>query len=324
MPMTSPLLDGSSTDATAPVRPGALASFGPKRAWSLLLQLTQRLRDQGAICSPTGIALGPDDHLVEVPLSQASLILDPAESRGWSVPEDLEAELPTATGDLLDLFVPLCVGADAPSLVVAHLAQSLDGRVATASGSSKFISGREDLTHTHRLRAMFDAVLVGARTIEHDDPRLTTRLAPGPNPTRVVVDPSGRLPNTHHVFTEPDAPTVLVRGPGHFDAPAHVCVIELELQGGWIPAPALLEALAQRGLRRVFIEGGGITVSGFLNEGALNRLHITVAPVLIGSGRPSLKLPEIATLDDAMRIACRHFTLGPDVLFDCPLSPRKD
>jgi len=322
--MTSPLLDASPADAAAHVRPGALVSFGPKRAWSLLLQLKARLREHGAISSPTGVALDAEDGLVELPLSQASLILDPAECRGWSVPEALEAELPTATSELLDLFMPLCVGADASSLVVAHLAQSLDGRVATASGSSKFISGREDLTHTHRLRAMFDAVLVGARTIEHDDPRLTTRLAPGPNPTRVVVDPSGRLPNTHHVFTQADAPTVLVRGPGRFDAPAHVEVVELELEGGWIPAAVLLEALAERGLRRVFIEGGGITVSGFLKEGALDRLHITVAPVLIGSGRPSLKLPEIATLDEAMRIACRHFTLGPDVLFDCPLGPRKD
>ncbi len=231
-----------------------------------------------------GVALDARDGLVEVHPSRASLMLDPAADRGWSVPESLEADLPIETRALLDLFMPLCVGVGAPSLVVAHLAQSLDGRVATTAGSSKFISGQEDLTHTHRLRAMFDAVLVGARTIEHDDPRLTTRLAPGPNPTRVVVDPSGRLPNTHHVFTEADAPTMLVRGPGHFDAPAHVDVVELELQDGWIPAPVILEALAQHGLRRVFIEGGGITVSGFLKAGVLDRLHITVAPVLMGSG----------------------------------------
>ncbi|MGH1342414.1 MAG: RibD family protein [Nannocystales bacterium] len=321
--MTSTLLDGSSVDAAAQSGSGVLASFGPKRAWCLLLQLADRLRAGGEISTPIGVALDAEDHLVEVPIERATVVLDPAQSRGWSVPEALEPELPPASCDLLDLFVPLCVGADAPSLVVAHLAQSLDGRVATASGSSKFISGREDLTHTHRLRAMFDAVLVGARTIEHDDPRLTTRLAPGPNPTRVIVDPTGRLPNTHHVFTEPDASTVLVRGPGRFDAPAHVDVVELELEDGWIPAPVLLEALAERGLRRVFVEGGGITVSGFMKAGVLDRLHITVAPVLMGSGRPSLRLPEIATLDEAMRISCRHFTLGPDVLFDCPLRGTK-
>ncbi len=317
--MTSPSFDASSAKAHAPPGPGALASFGPKRAWTLLLTLVERLRRDGAITSPTGVALEQQERLIEVHPAHAPLVLDPAARRGWSVPEALEGELPPATSELLDLFVPLCVGAAATSLVLAHLAQSLDGRVATTSGSSKFISGREDLTHTHRLRAMFDAVLVGARTVEHDNPRLTTRLAPGPNPTRVVVDPSGRLPNTHHVFTEADAPTLLVRGPGRFDAPAHVDVVELELEGGWIPAPVLLDALAQRGLRRVFIEGGGITVSGFLKAGVLDRLHITVAPVLMGSGRPSLELPEIATLDEAMRIACRHFTLGPDVLFDCPL-----
>lgn len=320
--MTSPFFDARAA-ADPASRPESADALGAKRAWALLLELAQRLRSGSAIASAVGVALDSRDQLVEVPAAQATIVLDPAADRGWSIPEDREADLPRATRELLDLFVPLCVGHRAPSLVLAHLAQSLDGRVATASGSSQFISGREDLTHTHRLRAMFDAVLVGARTVEHDDPRLTTRLAPGPNPTRVIVDPSGRLPNTHRVFTQPEAPTLLVRGPGRFDAPQHVGVVELESNDeGWIPARVLLDALAERGLPRVFIEGGGITVSGFLDAGVLDRLHVTVAPVLIGSGRPSLKLPEITSLDEAMRVPCRHFTLGPDVLFDCPLQRR--
>ena len=76
-------------------------------------------------------------------------------------------------------------------MVVAHLGQSLDGRVATVTGSSRFVTGPEDVRHTHRLRALFDAVLVGARTACIDNPRLTTRLVPGRQPARVIVDPNG-------------------------------------------------------------------------------------------------------------------------------------
>ena len=314
--MNSPSLEGLRVEHPS-AKPECPSTLGPKRGWKLLLALTQRLRTRGPISEPLGVGLDENDRYIEVSAAEAELVLDPTSPRGWSIRGDVA--LPESTVVLFDLFMPLCVGSHATDLVVAHLAQTLDGRVATTSGSSQFISGREDLTHTHRLRALFDAVLVGARTVEHDNPRLTTRLAPGPNPTRVIVDPTGRLANTHHVFSDADAPTLLVRGPGAFRAAAHVEVLECEVQHGWIPAPALLSALAARGLRRVFIEGGGLTVSGFLRAGALDRLHLTIAPVLMGSGRPSLSLPEIATLDEATRVACRHFSLGPDVLFDCPL-----
>lgn len=307
---------------TADAGPRSAASnLGPHRAWSMLLHIVERIRSVGPIVEPIGVQLDAADRLVEIAPSLGTLVLDPGADRGWSMPPGPTDLLPDATVDLFDLFMPLCVGPGCDSMVVAHLAQSLDGRVATHSGSSQFISGREDLTHTHRLRALFDAVLVGARTVEHDDPRLTTRLAEGPNPTRVIVDPGGRLPDSHRVFTQGDAATLVIRGTKAptFVAPSHVEVATLELADGWIPVPQLLDALSHHGLRRVFIEGGGITVSGFIRARAVDRLHITVAPVLMGSGRPSISLPEIETLDEAMRVQCRHFTLGPDLLFDCPL-----
>jgi riboflavin biosynthesis pyrimidine reductase len=96
-------------------------------------------------------------------------------------------------------------------------------------------------------------------------------------------------------------------------------VVEVETEEGLVPLPALREALAERGLSRLFIEGGGVTVSGFLRAQALDRLHVTVAPMIIGSGRPAFTLPEIGDLDEALRLECRHHALGPDILFDCPL-----
>jgi riboflavin biosynthesis pyrimidine reductase len=82
---------------------------------------------------------------------------------------------------------------------------------------------------------------------------------------------------------------------------------------------ALLKALSARGIRRVLVEGGGVTVSRFLEAGLLDRLHLTVAPILMGSGRPGITLPAIETLDEALRPRCRRVPMGDDVLFDLDL-----
>ena len=81
----------------------------------------------------------------------------------------------------------------------------------------------------------------------------------------------------------------------------------------------MLAHLAERGLRRVFIEGGGVTVSRFLAAGTLHRLQITIAPLILGSGRPSISLPEIERLSAGLRPPVRRFDLGQDVLFECRL-----
>ncbi len=305
-----------------PAQRPRVEALTPRHAWTLLLQVRARVQHRGPITEAIGVQLSSDGTLVETSVARGTIVLRPEAECGWSMPPGPSpSPLPAETAALLDLFAPLCVGPRAESMVVAHLAQSLDGRVATSAGSSQFISGREDLEHTHRLRALFDAVLVGARTIEHDDPRLTTRLVDGPSPTRVIVDPWGRLGAEHRVFADGAAPTVLVRGHGSrsFEAPEHTRVLELETVDGWIPVASVVEALATLGLRRLFVEGGGITVSGFIEARAVDRLHITVAPVLMGSGRPAIALPEIESLDEALRVSCRHFSLGRDMLFDCPL-----
>jgi diaminohydroxyphosphoribosylaminopyrimidine deaminase / 5-amino-6-(5-phosphoribosylamino)uracil reductase len=220
---------------------------------------------------------------------------------------------------LLELYLPLC-RACPERFVVAHLGQSLDGRIATADGSSHWVTGPEDVTHNHRMRALFDAVVVGAGTIHCDDPQLTVRLVPGPNPTRVVLDPRRRLCADRVVFTDGAAPTLLLcagepRRRGARLGQAEV--VGIPLQNGSLCCDAVLEALAARGLRRVFVEGGGITVSRFLAAGCLHRLQITIAPLIIGSGRPSISLPEIGRLSDGLRPTVRKFDLGRDVLFEC-------
>ena len=91
-------------------------------------------------------------------------------------------------------------------------------------------------------------------------------------------------------------------------------------RGEGLDIAAVLAALAARGLRRVFVEGGGITVSRFLAAGALDRLHVTIAPLLIGSGIPAFTLPEVASLTDVLRFDWSVHRVGADLLVDIPLS----
>jgi riboflavin-specific deaminase-like protein len=230
-----------------------------------------------------------------------------------------------AARDLLDLFVPLRIP---EFLVVGQLGQSLDGRIATESGASHFVTGEKDRERLHRLRALVDAVIVGADTVAQDDPRLTVRLVDGPNPVRVVLDPSARLDEERRVFTEAgpgSARTLVVRRHGRATAPSASSDDELHIpwtEAGGLDLAALLDALRAQGLRRVLVEGGGVTVSRFLAHGLLDRLQITVAPMLIGSGRPSITLEPVPTLDQAIRPVCRRFILGEDVLFDLDLRAR--
>jgi len=205
--------------------------------------------------------------------------------------------------------------------VIGRLAQTLDGRIATDAGSSQWIGGAGDLLHTHRLRALCDAVVVGAGTVRHDDPRLTTRLCPGPHPRRVVIDTDRRLAADYRLFRE--GPPTLVfcatdaAGPdrlGH----AELVGLPRAAQGGLAPA-AILTALAARGMTRIFIEGGGLTVSRFLAAGCLDRLHVTVAPVLLGSGIPAFTLPAVPRIADGLRFTWQVHPLDPDLLLDIPL-----
>ena len=252
-------------------------------------------------------------------LSRPELWLELSESGAW------EASAPPtpAARDLLDLYLPLTRGSD---FVIGQLGQSLDGRIATVSGKSHYITGPEDIRRLHRLRALVDAVIVGASTVALDDPGLTVREVEGENPVRVVLDPDGRLGQDRRVFSDRAARTLVVRrtpapaGPVRTpgDGP-EVLTLPASSPEGFEPG-AVLEALRAGGLRRVLVEGGGVTVSRFLEAGLLDRLHLTVAPMLMGSGRPGITLPPIETPDQSLRARCRHVPLGDDLLFDLDLS----
>src|SRR5882762_1614284 len=184
-----------------------------------------------------------------------------------------------------DVFGPLRKGTVDDCVIVGQIGQSLDGRVATESGHSKYINGPAGLVHLHRLRALVDAVVVGIGTVIADDPQLTVRRVAGPHPARVVIDPRGRLPQRARMLAADGVDRLVVTcGATCTGLPACVEAIALPAENGRIAPAAILARLAERGFRRILIEGGAQTVSGFLAAGCLDRLHVVVAPLILGAG----------------------------------------
>jgi diaminohydroxyphosphoribosylaminopyrimidine deaminase / 5-amino-6-(5-phosphoribosylamino)uracil reductase len=218
-----------------------------------------------------------------------------------------------------DPITPLRTLAADRAYVIAQLGQSLDGRIATVSGESRYINGTAALDHLHRIRAHVDAVIVGVGTVIADDPLLTVRRVAGRNPVRVVIDPNGRLPATARLLHCREAETLIIR-PADSAAPGVLPVFPRE---GRLHPADILAALAARGLRKVLVEGGARTISDFLAADALDRLHVLVAPLLIGSGKPGLDYGPNPRLADAVRPKTQvHVLSDGDVLFDCDLRAR--
>jgi diaminohydroxyphosphoribosylaminopyrimidine deaminase / 5-amino-6-(5-phosphoribosylamino)uracil reductase len=223
-----------------------------------------------------------------------------------------------------DPYLPLVHAAPDRPFVVAQLGQSLDGRIATVTGESQWINGSGGLDHLHRLRALVDAVVVGAGTVAADDPMLTVRRVPGHNPARVVIDPAGRVPLSARCLA-PDGARRIVITSREFKGAAGVEVITPSHANGKISCVEIAGALFSRGLKRLLIEGGAATVSAFIDARAVDRLHVLVAPVILGSGKNGLELQAIAGLDEARRPKVRTYQLaGGDVLFDCDMRTAKD
>jgi riboflavin-specific deaminase-like protein len=226
-----------------------------------------------------------------------------------------------------EIFGPLRRGAVDDLVVVGQCGQSIDARIATPSGHSHYINGEAGLIHLHRLRALVDAVVIGVGTAIADDPQLTVRRVAGASPARVVIDPAGRLPPTARALAPDGVRRLVVSAERTAQRlPAGVEIVPLVASDGRLAPDAIVAALAARGLRRILVEGGADTVSRFLAARCLDRLHVLIAPIILGAGPSSLTLPPIARLEEAIRAPMRAHVLdggGGDVLLDCDLSAQR-
>jgi 3,4-dihydroxy 2-butanone 4-phosphate synthase/GTP cyclohydrolase II len=201
-------------------------------------------------------------------------------------------------------------------ITIAQLAQSIDGFIASRTGDANYVSGEEDREHLHRLRALVDAVVVGAQTVTADNPQLTTRAVPGPSPVRVIIDPAARIPSDARVLTDGAVRTlwcVAAELDPVFELAPHVEVVTLPVEDDRFQPQVLLGMLHERGLGRVLVEGGGRTVSDFLAAGVLDRLYLTTAPILVGDGVPGVRFAGADLVADALTGSVQRFSLGRDI-----------
>ena len=190
-------------------------------------------------------------------------------------------------------------------LVTYKAAVSLDGKVAASGGDARWISSAASRRRVHRLRAMVDAVMVGAGTVRHDDPELTVRLWPGRSPARVVVSRSGGLPlDAKVVRSAREVRTLLLTGAPSSPASAALAAAGVEivpLAGGSLEDG--LKELARRGMLDVLCEGGPTLAAGLLAEGLLDQVTLFVAPLVVGRGAPDLfAAPAVSEIADGWHL----------------------
>lgn len=236
------------------------------------------------------------------------------ESSSW----DSLATAADTANPLWPIYAPLLTArTERRPLVIGQIGQTLDGRVATEGGRAEVINGAAAIIHLHRLRALVDAVVIGVGTALADDPRLTVRNTSGQSPARVILDQSGRLSESALCLAADGARRIVVTGTARQFGNG----IETIIVPGPDMAPAtVLAALRDHGFARVLIEGGPRTLSRFLAARALDRLHVMIAPMILGSGQPGVQLPVITSIKNALRPTMVSYLLpGGDVLFDCDL-----
>ncbi|CAN5585750.1 RibD family protein [soil metagenome] len=211
-----------------------------------------------------------------------------------------------------------------PSVTVSY-AQTLDGRLATCTGSSQWISCRDSLRFAHTLRAKHDAVMVGAGTVVKDDPRLTVRHVEGPDPMRVVVDSSLRTPLDAAVLpVDACEGTILAVTEEVEDVRCEVVrslgatVLKLPVDSNKrVDLAVLLEALRERAINSVMVEGGATLITSLLRERLVDRLAVCVAPKILGSGIEAVGDLGIRDLADSLRLTNLSFIpYGTDIVVD--------
>lgn len=220
--------------------------------------------------------------------------------------------------------------------VIAKCAATLDGRIATRTGDSKWITGESARRFVHELRHSVDAILVGSGTIAADDPLLTTRLSDRPpkDPLRVILDTCLRISPRARVLTHTSsADTLVVAGDGVSQALKDritrkgVRVIEVEARGGRIALSPLMDRLGSMGVTSVLIEGGSRVLASAFQAGIVDKLCFFFAPILFGGddGIPICGGPGVERVRDGIRlqrIAIRRF--GDDVMIEGYLRSLQD
>lgn len=200
---------------------------------------------------------------------------------------------------IFELYLPYIIvniNAEVPFSFV-HIAQTIDGKIATASGKSKWIGNQENLVHAHRIRALVDAILVGANTFKLDKPRLDVRHVKGDNPIKIIIANS-KLDLDCLSIGE----TILFSNNEieYQSLPENTESICIEQDGNTIITTDVLKVLKQKGIHSLLIEGGSQTIRKFIEDKSIDRIEFHIAPIIFGSGKSGIELSEIDNLDESI------------------------
>jgi len=200
-------------------------------------------------------------------------------------------------------------------------AQSLDGKIATSTGDSKWISSPRALKFAHKLRAIHQAVVVGIGTVLKDDPQLTVRLVRGRNPLRVILDSHLKIPLESKVLNVEEAPLLIATtqkaDPGKMALLQQKGIEVLKLGKERVDLRELLNLLYERKIQSVLIEGGREVLTSFLREGLCDRLTVIISPKLIGEGLSPLGDLGIKKIEEAFLLKNAYLKrIGSDWIFE--------
>ena len=201
--------------------------------------------------------------------------------------------------------------------VLLKYAQTLDGRIATRTGDSKWISGEAERRVSHALRAATDAVLVGAGTVRQDDPQLTVRLVAGASPMRVVLDSGLRSPAGAKIFSD-EAPTVVFTTAKADPArraellTAGVAIRDVPAGPAGVDLAAVLADLRDLGVKSLMVEGGAAVITSLLAGRMVDRLVVSVSPSVVGAGIEAVGDLSCARIADGIKLTNRCTYLADD------------
>jgi diaminohydroxyphosphoribosylaminopyrimidine deaminase / 5-amino-6-(5-phosphoribosylamino)uracil reductase len=209
--------------------------------------------------------------------------------------------------------------------VTLKFAQSIDGRIATASGHSRWISSEQSLKFAHALRSHHDAVLVGLGTLSKDDPELTVRLVRGRNPLRIVVDSHLRMSLDARILKDQDKAKTIVATTHNADREKRARLMDLGIEvlavdtdkDRRVDLMRLLLELGKRNISSVLVEGGAAIITSILAEQLPDRVVIIIAPKIVGKGLDAIGDLGIKSINESLKITYRKVRrLGDDLIID--------
>ena len=193
---------------------------------------------------------------------------------------------------------------------IGQIGQSLDGKIALLNGNSHYINDKNSISYLHSLRSICDAVVVGVNTIRKDDPLLTTRAIKGPNPQRIIIDPSLKLTNKYKVFKD-GMPNIIFTHSKLNKKFNNTQIYQLPERNF---TNLIYQNINRLGYKLVLVEGGSKTISKFLENRLLNIMQFIIAPTIIGSGINSINIEPITNLKNVIRTKNNIFKFGKEII----------